>query len=1560
MDSEVKLSDLKITPTGSVKEELRLLAAISTNLFTRKDASIDQKVIGNLSTLLLGMLRTYTTSKKISIGEDWANNILTIYRSLLGRVNDVRPHVSFISRLFGPASHSRSLFNLTSVRLTLVSVCFPTQDYAHLLQVFEELAKHPSTTNLLTPSCLGIKKLVAVDRKSISTRDFGECMPVFQSLSDEVNPTTDFPFTWDLILGPSHCKTPLEMSLCNVIIYECLRCMYDNEVAVRGSALSTLKTLVSMAGKWSGLHPSHSHNTSHFTLDLIKTIILPGIHRGIKLSLDNVKKGFVQLLNHIIKTISRYCLPEDQEAFHTDLFFLTNEDPEQDFFESVTHIQLHRRSRIILKLKGLLSTDRNITNRSFLNVLLPLAFYPLLSDEFKKKEHAVLLQESSSLIGAIASYLKWGQYYSLIKVLLKQLRRNREKEKIFLSTLCSVLDSFHFELTLRFTEDETSKVVEEEVVNEDEESDNENEIGDAEPEQSIPTLPTANANIIQCVLKSIYPQVKSFLIKHGKDHTGGKTEVVRPLVAVALIKLLKRLEPPLLSNEKRNGMFINLVLNVINTLKTKDSAARDVARDSLAKMVTSMGLESLGLVLNELKHSLSQGYQRHVRNYTVRSLLTAVLENYTPPVDVESILDVDGANKTAISEDDIVFPCFDQCIPLIIQFCLDEIEGTTFEDRNVDDAKRTLIREAKGNKANEIFELCGRCLLFRPSNALANPQLSSVHLLITPLLEALRQSQRNDFSSTISGLIGRTTEGLLRASIGLSKNLSLKGTELFLYLHSTLTPFVATLLKELKSRKETAGNVKIDQSGEDEALSSYIPSYLREESSDEDEAALYSKKQRTDKSKTKANVWLPSERKVNNGQKDAIERRNEERRELFVVQDGASAPKLTGRNRYKRKLSNHESKISLEDDPAFIAAVKFCLSLLLSCLKQKRLDENDPIVRDMATPFLPLFAQCLRISGNSGIVVLAMRCICGLLSWGLPVEPSFSRSIGKRMLELIYQGGAVLSTDNDLVQTCIKGLYSLFLLYNKSKNQSKDFATFNPLNSSVDEVTDAPLTKKGSEKLPLDIDSIRTLLSLLTSSILEVATSYQNSSFQLIRAIVDSRIVVPEMYDLMKALIEQVVLSHRKGVRDVASTVVVAFLLSYPLGKKRLESHIKQFIANCSYEFEEGRYAALGLISDLCRLLPIPVLDEYALLIFLPMSMQVVNDNSSTCRSRAGDVITTLIRRCSVEMATQCWNYSLQWLGIQSDPGQLESYQARCIDIAQRPLMRTGAQVAGIVIGSRHDIVKRSAVNNILLMMSAVLTQFAFVENKQEQEASIVIENEGDGNVGGLETWALLYHFLILLERLFQQLPLVVEKSIGTIQKSDNTRHLFELLEEAMLFPHAWVRSVSCRIIQNYLQRRDPVASNFGTAHSSGSVAHFEILLTPNALYNLARRLCLMLNYPVILPSLLPSLTYCLVFVIRAMYYHPSLVTKIDQTLDEEIDSDPKSDPENDENNSSAPPEPIVASSNWAMQRLRAIGGDPRGSKRLNVLKVCFLSSSSFKFLCHIFFTADLPRFGQS
>ena len=174
--------------------------------------------------------------------------------------------------------------------------------------------------------------------------------------------------------------------------------------------------------------------------------------------------------------------------------------PLQDFIENINHMQLHRRVKAFGKLRTFLvtcatvatataaatsasttegvmsagaasssnnnnnnnssssSSNNNNSNSSdwtcplslptLVHVLLPLALHPLTSEEFKKKDHLTLLQESAAFIGAIALHLPWSSYLGIIKTLLKQLDRQKtEKEKVLLTALCAVLDAFHFDLT---------------------------------------------------------------------------------------------------------------------------------------------------------------------------------------------------------------------------------------------------------------------------------------------------------------------------------------------------------------------------------------------------------------------------------------------------------------------------------------------------------------------------------------------------------------------------------------------------------------------------------------------------------------------------------------------------------------------------------------------------------------------------------------------------------------------------------------------------------------------------------------------------------------------------------------------------------------------------------------------------------------------------------------------------------------------------------------------------------------------------------------------------------
>jgi hypothetical protein len=122
------------------------------------------------------------------------------------------------------------------------------------------------------------------------------------------------------------------------------------------------------------------------------------------------------------------------------------------------------------------------------------------------------------------------------------------------------------------------------------------------------------------------------------------------MVAVALTKLVARLGAPTVSKEKSDDLFMSLVIRVVSTLRSKDASARDAARESLAKMVQTAGVDSLYAVIYELEHSLKEGYQRHVRNYTLRGLLAAVLAEYTPPVDAPSVPVAPGEEAEAVGQ----------------------------------------------------------------------------------------------------------------------------------------------------------------------------------------------------------------------------------------------------------------------------------------------------------------------------------------------------------------------------------------------------------------------------------------------------------------------------------------------------------------------------------------------------------------------------------------------------------------------------------------------------------------------------------------------------------------------------------------------------------------------------------------------------------------------------------------------------------------------------------------------------------------------------------------------
>ena len=147
--------------------------------------------------------------------------------------------------------------------------------------------------------------------------------------------------------------------------------------------------------------------------------------------------------------------------------------------------------------------------------------------------------------------------------------------------------------------------------------------------------------------------------------------------------------------------------------------------------------------------------------------------------------------------------------------------------------------------------------------------------------------------------------------------------------------------------------------------------------------------------------------------------------------------------------------------------------------------------------------------------------------------------------------------------------------------------------------------------------------------------------------------------------------------------------------------------------------------------------------------MLKVNDPSPVCREAAADVIAALARRVNTDIVSTFIRYAMKWLSSSGDNVGTNA-QARA-------LVRTGSQVAGLMVTTRPDIFKKlgfvmqtvASVRSVLVTLLGVMGSGEERDKKrgslEKRETSKCEEGQGDG--GGSESWAVSYHLLVLLER---------------------------------------------------------------------------------------------------------------------------------------------------------------------------------------------------------------------
>ncbi|KAK6201164.1 armadillo-type protein [Scheffersomyces amazonensis] len=262
----------------------------------------------------------------------------------------------------------------------------------------------------------------------------------------------------------------------------------------------------------------------------------------------------------------------------------------------------------------------------------------------------------------------------------------------------------------------------------------------------------------------------------------------------------------------------------------------------------------------------------------------------------------------------------------------------------------------------------------------------------------------------------------------------------------------------------------------------------------------------------------------------------------------------------------------------------------------------------------------------------------------------------------------------------------------------------------------------------------------------------QGLAFNFVRAIVSQHIMLPEVYDTMDKISKIMVVNHSKEIRDMSRRIYFQFLMEYDQGRGKLEKQFKFLVNNLGYATEAGRSSVMELIHLIVSKAGLELLQKISSSFFVALSNVIVSDESPRCREMANALISTIISKLGEENLSGIEKYCSGWM-VQSNNMLLK----RC----------------GLIIYKLY-------INAIGFSTNVSLDKVA-LDNVYK-----IIEMSSGENDTQIE-WELVYSSLSVFSAICGKLKDdVFGKEYENIWKS---------IVNVLLFPHAWVRLISTRLI---------------------------------------------------------------------------------------------------------------------------------------------------------------------
>ncbi|XP_038636090.1 small subunit processome component 20 homolog [Scyliorhinus canicula] len=698
------------------------------------------------STVLINLLMPYLSKPNTS--QDTEIDILQTIQNLLQHCSNPSTFVKPLAALFSVIQNKLSRQTLCSVFQTLADL---DGSLAYIAEI--------------------VTKLNSFDRQHLDDIDFDERLFAFQLATSTIKE-----------------MKRLDMVYLMPVMHNCFYSIQLGEMTLSDSATLCLSAVVQQVASVDCSEEEYK--------EVVTRTLLETLRNCLKTKIESVQQEYTTLLCCLIRTFP-------QRLEFQDLVQLTDHDPEMDFFENTKHIQIHRRARALKKLAKQLDEEKiTLSSKSLVNYILPYATSILFNENMLKYEN--MTTASVELVGASCKHLSWSPYMYYVKRYIHVLQTGQINQKLAVSLLLSVLQAFHFDPeSLQKELEAVQKTIDENAVEGDEEElteameledaiDEEKEVfaetlnednavhnedsagkniltkGAKKPVASQPKNKQELENLIEhiqtSVTNNILPKLQKCLIakverdeqhKLVKSKIVNDEELVRIPIAFAMVKLMQTLPKEIMDSN-----LPSILIKVCMLLRNRAQEIRDVARNTLTKIIETLGPGYLLYLLKEMQSTLIKGYQVHVLTYTVYMLLKSLVPK--------------------LNSADL-----DPCMDVLISIFNHELFGEIAEEKEVRGIV-SKVMEARRSKSYDSYEILAQFV-----------GKAQVTKLILPLKEILE-------NTTILKQARKVQETFNRIVSGLLLNEEMTADSILLLSHGLVTQSLPLMAKRTKGKRKKA------------------------------------------------------------------------------------------------------------------------------------------------------------------------------------------------------------------------------------------------------------------------------------------------------------------------------------------------------------------------------------------------------------------------------------------------------------------------------------------------------------------------------------------------------------------------------------------------------------------------------------------------------------------------------------------------------------------------------------------------------------------------------------